>query len=204
MSRRFLFIFLLWLASGAAAAGPAPTILVVGDSLSAGYGIDVDGGWVSLLAARLGAKGYPQQVVNASISGDTTASGRTRLPAALDRHRPAVVILELGANDGLRGLPINAMRDNLDAMVRASRERGARVVLVGIRIPTNYGKTYTERFHAVYTEIAKRHRAALVPFLLEGVALDPTLMQADGLHPRAAAQPRLLDNVWPALEPLLR
>jgi acyl-CoA thioesterase-1 len=205
MSRRFLFIFLFWLASGAAWAAPAaPVILVVGDSLSAGYGIDVDDGWVALLAARLRDQGYPQRVVNASISGDTTASGRTRLPAALERHRPAIVILALGANDGLRGLPIDAMRDNLAAMIRAAQRRGARVLLVGIHIPTNYGKEYTERFHAVYGELAKRYRTALVPFLLDGVALEPALMQADGLHPAPAAQPRLLDNVWPKLTPLLR
>jgi len=179
-------------------------ILVVGDSLSAGYGIDVDDGWVALLAARLRDQGYPQRVVNASISGDTTASGRTRLPAALERHRPAIVILALGANDGLRGLPIDAMRDNLAAMIRAAQRRGARVLLVGIHIPTNYGKEYTERFHAVYGELAKRYRTALVPFLLDGVALEPALMQADGLHPAPAAQPRLLDNVWPKLTPLLR
>ncbi|HEX9627461.1 MAG TPA: arylesterase [Acidiferrobacterales bacterium] len=205
MSRRVLFIFLFWLASGAAWAAPvAPVILVVGDSLSAGYGIDVDDGWVALLAARLRDQGYPQRVVNASISGDTTASGRTRLPAALERHRPAIVILALGANDGLRGLPIDAMRDNLAAMIRAAQRRGARVLLVGIHIPTNYGKEYTERFHAVYGELAKRYRTALVPFLLDGVALEPALMQADGLHPAPAAQPRLLDNVWPKLTPLLR
>jgi acyl-CoA thioesterase I len=203
MSRRFLFLFLLWLASGTASA-PTPVILVVGDSLSAGYGIDVDDGWVALLAARLREQGYPQRVVNASISGDTTASGRTRLPAALERHRPDIVILALGANDGLRGLPLDAMRDNLAAMIRAARRSGARVLLVGIHIPTNYGKAYTERFHAVYGELAERHRLALVPFLLDGVALDPALMQADGLHPGKNAQPRLLDNVWPALAPLLR
>jgi acyl-CoA thioesterase-1 len=200
--RKFLLLFLILLGSAAAAA--PPVILVVGDSLSAGYGIEVRDGWVALLEKRLAAQGYPHRVVNASISGDTSAGGRARLTAALKRHRPAVVILELGANDGLRGLSLAQTRANLAAMIEGAQAAGARVLLIGIHLPPNYGPAYTRKFHAQYAGLANRYRTALVPFLLEGVALDRALMQPDGLHPRAAAQPRLLDNVWPALEPLLR
>ncbi|HJX57326.1 MAG TPA: arylesterase [Thiobacillus sp.] len=193
----------LFLARDAGAA-PAPSILVVGDSLSAGYGIEMRNGWVTLLQQRLIKKGYPHAVVNASISGDTTAGGRARLPAALDRHRPRIVILELGGNDGLRGLSLRETRANLDAMIQAAQSAGAQVLLVGIHLPPNYGPEFTRQFHAIYSELARAHDTALVPFLLEGVALAPGLMQPDGIHPRAAAQPRLLDNVWPHLEPLLK
>jgi len=187
-----------------AGAGPAPSILVVGDSLSAGYGIQLRDGWVTLLQQRLTKQGYPHAVVNASISGDTTAGGRARLPAALKRHRPAIVILELGGNDGLRGLSLHETRANLDAMIKAAQSAGAQVLLVGIHLPPNYGPEYTGKFHAIYHDLARTQRAALAPFLLEGIALTPALMQPDGIHPRAAAQPRLLDNVWPYLEPLLK
>ncbi len=181
-----------------------PTILVLGDSLSAGYGIDVRTGWVALLEQRLHQQGYPQTVVNASISGDTTAGGRARLPEALQRHHPQVVIIELGGNDGLRGLSLAQTRGHLAAMIRSAQAAGARVMLVGIQLPPNYGPEYTRKFRAIYDELAREFKLTLVPFLLEGVALTPNLMQADGIHPRAAAQGRLLDNVWPRLVPMLQ
>ena len=199
--RWFVLTLLLALDVGAA---PAPSILVVGDSLSAGYGIELRDGWVALLQQRLTRQGYPYTVVNASISGDTTAGGRARLADALKRHHPQIVILELGANDGLRGLPLRETRANLEAMIKAAQSAGARVLLVGIQLPPNYGPDYTGKFRAIYQELAQRYSLSLVPFLLEGVALTPKLMQPDGLHPRAAAQPRLLDNVWPYLEQLLK
>lgn len=187
-----------------APAKNAPAILVLGDSLSAGYGIDLKTSWVSLLATRLENQGYEYRVVNASASGETTGGGLTRFPRALDLHRPELVILELGANDGLRGLPIEQMRANLDSMIKLVKARGARVVLLGMQIPPNYGPTYTSGFHASFVELAKRHQIPLVPFFMDGVALDSELMQDDGLHPNAAGQPRLLDNVWPVLQPLLK
>ncbi len=185
------------------ALAKSPVILVVGDSLSSGYGIDVQAGWVALLAQRLTQQGYPHQVINASISGDTSGGGRARLPRMLALHKPNLVIIELGANDGLRGLALTAMQDNLAAMIKTVRARGTRVVLVGMHLPTNYGSAYTEKFHAVYVNLARQLKVPLVPFLLDTVALDAQLMQADGLHPRATAQARLLDNVWPVLKPLL-
>lgn len=186
------------------AAAQPPVILVFGDSLSAGYGIDVRDGWVALLQQRIRNQGYPHAVVNASISGETTAGGRSRLPGALKRHQPDIVVLELGANDGLRALSLAQTRDNLAAMIRHAKAAGARVVLVGIHLPPNYGPAYTRSFHEIFGELARRYQTGLVPFLLEGVALDRTLMQADGLHPRAAAQPRILDNVWPSVDALLK
>ncbi len=185
------------------ALAKSPVVLVVGDSLSSGYGIDVQAGWVALLAQRLTQQGYPHQVINASISGDTSGGGRARLPRMLALHKPDLVIIELGANDGLRGLALTAMQDNLAAMIKAVRARGTRVVLVGMHLPTNSGSAYTEKFHAVYVNLARQLKVPLVPFLLDSVALDAQLMQADGLHPRATAQARLLDNVWPVLKPLL-
>jgi acyl-CoA thioesterase-1 len=179
------------------------TILVVGDSLSAEYGLARGSGWVQLLSERLAADGNQYSVVNASISGDTTRGGRTRL-AALLREPPAVVVLELGANDGLRGLSVDAMRDNLQAMVDACRKAGARVLLVGIRVPPNYGDAYAQQFYAVYTTLAQRNRVGLAPFLLDGFADQLELFQADHIHPLAIAQGRMLDNVWPHLKPLLR
>ena len=179
-------------------------VLIVGDSLSAAYGINQDEGWVALLQRRL-EKEYPDyQVINASISGDTTRGGLGRIDAALRMHKPTVVVLELGGNDGLRGLPLKDMRTNLSAIITKSLDAHARVLLVGMRIPPNYGPLYTRNFEAVYTGLAKQFDVARVPFLLEGVALNPELVQDDGIHPRAAAQPRLLENVWPHLEPLLR
>jgi len=179
-------------------------VLVVGDSLSAAYGIDQDEGWVALLQQRLG-KDYPDyRVVNASISGDTTRGGLGRIDAALRTHAPAVVIVELGGNDGLRGLPVKEMRTNLGAIITKSLAAQARVLLVGMRIPPNYGPLYTKNFEAVFTGLAKQFDVARVPFLLDGVALKLDLVQDDGIHPRAAAQPRMLENVWPHLTPLLR
>jgi len=185
-------------------AASAPTIVVLGDSLSAAYGIRVEEGWVSLMQKRLTSQGYGYRVVNASVSGETTAGGLARLPRALQLHRPAIVILELGGNDGLRGLPLEQVRTNLDSMIRQSRAAGARVLLTGMRVPPNYGPAYTEKFHALYTDLARRYRLSLVPFLMEDVALDKTLLQADGLHPNERGQPVLLDEIWPLLQPLLK
>jgi acyl-CoA thioesterase-1 len=186
------------------AAGGQRTLLVFGDSLSAGYGIDIGNGWVSLLDKRLRAEGYGYRVVNASVSGETTTGGLSRLPRALKTHKPALVIIELGANDGLRGLPLATSRANLDQMLKLSRNAGAQVLVLGMKMPPNYGPKYTAGFEATFRELAKTYRAALVPFFLDGVALNPKLMQADGLHPTAAAQPKLLANVWAGLRPILR
>lgn len=187
---------------GVAAAGK-PVILVLGDSLSAGYGIPVEQGWVARLQQRLDAEGYGYTVVNASVSGETTGGGLERLPRALSLHKPAIVVVELGGNDGLRGLPVAELRLNLEGLITASRAAGAQVVLTAIRIPPNYGPQYTEQFYEVYATLAREQRLAWVPFLLEGIALRDELFQGDGIHPDLQAQPILLDNVWPALEPLL-
>ena len=181
----------------------ARTILVFGDSLSAAYGIRPEQGWVTLLAQRLQTQGYGYQVVNASVGGETSSGGLERLPRALKLHGPGIVILELGANDGLRGLPVNALHDNLARMVQLSQAAGARVLLVGIRIPPNYGPRYTEEFARVYPDLAQQYHLPLVPFLLQKVALDTALMQEDGLHPNAAAEPIVLDTLWPYLKPLI-
>jgi acyl-CoA thioesterase-1 len=186
-----------------AAPVESPVILVVGDSLSAAYGIRVEQGWVALLQTRLKTQGYGHRVVNASSSGETTGGALARLPRALERHRPAVVIIELGGNDGLRGLPIADVRRNFDALIALSLAAGAKVLLVGMRIPPNYGPAYATSFDDLYGDLAREHRLPLVPFFLDGIALDDALMQDDGLHPNAAAQPRLLDMVWPRLQPLL-
>ncbi len=201
--RNAVACIVLTLAIHAGQAAPAPTILVLGDSLSAAYGIRLEQGWVSLLQDRLKAKGYGHRVVNASSSGETTGGALARLPRALEKHRPAIVIVELGGNDGLRGLPITEIRANFESLIRLSRGSGAHVLLIGMRIPPNYGPTYTSAFHALFGELAKRHQLPLVPFFLDGIALDDALMQEDGLHPSAAAQPKLLAQVWPKLEPLL-
>jgi len=189
--------------SGPAMAAGKPVILVLGDSLSAGYGIPVDQGWVARLQQRLDAEGYGYTVVNASVSGETTAGGLERLPRALAKHAPAVVIIELGGNDGLRGLPVAELRANLEALVAASRKAGAKALLAAIRMPPNYGPQYTEKFYAVYEQLAREQKVPWVPFFLEGVALREDLFQDDGIHPDLEAQPILLDNVWPVLEPLL-
>ena len=191
------------LAAPAAVVHGDATILVVGDSLSAGHGMRQDESWVSLLQKRLNSKGYEYRVVNASISGDTTQGGRTRLPRALSKHKPALVIIELGGNDGLRGVPIEVSRGNLEAMIAASQDTGALVVVTGIRIPPNYGSTYVTRFQAIYDDLAKQYDLLLVPFFMRDVALDPDFMQPDGIHPNVRAQPILLDAVWSVLEPAL-
>ncbi len=189
---------------GSAARAESPVILVLGDSLSAGYGIPVEKGWVNLLQRRLVERGFPYRVVNASISGDTTSGGLSRLPAALELHRPAIVVLELGANDGLRGQPPMAMSRNLSQMIERSQQAGARVLLAEMRIPPNYGPLYAQKFQATFGELAQHYAIPLIPFLLDGVAGNPALIQDDGLHPRAEAQPRILDNVWAVLEPALK
>ncbi len=179
-------------------------MLVLGDSLSAAYGIRLEQGWVALLQDRLKSKGYGHRVVNASSSGETTGGALARLPRALERHRPAVVVIELGGNDGLRGLPIADVRANFESLIRLSRDSGASVLLIGMRIPPNYGAAYTKAFHDLFGELATKHRLPLVPFFLDGIALDDSLMLEDGLHPNAAAQPRLVEMVWPKLKPLLK
>jgi len=186
-----------------AAGSPRPVILVVGDSLSAAYQINPDQGWVNLLQQRLDQQGMDYQVINASISGDTTLGGLSRLPAALKRHTPEIVIIELGANDGLRGLPIIDMQENLAQMIRLSEAASARVLLLGMQLPPNYGPTYTRSFYECFQTLARTYHVGLVPFFLSGVAEQRSLMQDDNLHPTAQAQPLLLDNVWPLLQPLL-
>jgi acyl-CoA thioesterase I len=201
----FLLALLLALASPSARADQtSPAILVFGDSLSAGYGIHVEQGWVSLLARKISQLGYGFRVINASISGETTAGGLARLPHALEVQQPRILILELGANDGLRGLPLGTTHDNLERMITLARARGITVLLLGMRMPPNYGERYTSGFQKMYSDLAEAHKLAWVPFLLDQVALDPALMQADGMHPNERGQPLLLDNVWPKLEPLLR
>jgi acyl-CoA thioesterase-1 len=181
----------------------APVILVFGDSLSASYGIPRDAGWVSLLDQRLVKEKFDYQIVNASISGETTAGGLSRINAALTEHRPAVVILELGANDGLRGLPLANMSNNLDKIITACQRKKARVLLIGMRLPPNYGMRYTQEFQDTYAALAKQHKLPLVPFLLAGVE-DEKYYQADRLHPTAEAQPLILNTIWAALHPMLK
>lgn len=191
-------------ASNSVAVTPEPppqTVLVWGDSLSAAYGIPVEKGWVSLLQAKLGDA---YKVINGSISGETTDGGLTRLPDALRTHQPQFVLIELGANDGLRGLPVGRMQDNLDKMIKLVGEAKAKTVLIGIKLPPNYGMAYTEQFDKVYADLASQYSLPLIPFLLEGVALDYKLMQEDGLHPTAEAQPLILEHVWKTLEPALK
>ncbi|MCL7940192.1 arylesterase [Halomonas sp. ATCH28] len=183
-----------------AQAATRPALLIMGDSLSAAYGIEQQAGWVSLLQARLDGKA---RVVNASISGETSSGAAARLPELLGQHEPDIVVLELGGNDGLRGLPPGQFEANMAAMIEASQASGAEVLLLGIDIPPNYGRAYRDAFTAVYTRLAEEYELPLVPFLLEGVALEEELMQSDGIHPTAEAQPMILDNVWPALAPLL-
>jgi acyl-CoA thioesterase-1 len=186
-----------------AARGAEQTIVVVGDSLSSGYGMAAEQSWVAMLEDRLRSEGYGYQVVNASIAGDTTAGGLARLPRLLEIHDPELVIIELGGNDGLRGQPVATLRGNLASMIEQSRESGARVVLAGIQIPPNYGPAYTAALAGVYPELAQRFEVPLIEFLLEDVALNRELMQADGIHPNAAGQKVVFENVWRVLEPLL-
>jgi acyl-CoA thioesterase-1 len=197
-----------WLSAGLALyclaqSAAAGTLLVVGDSISAGFGLDSRLGWVSLLQQRLKDEGYADQVVNASISGDTSAGGQARLPALLVAHKPSLVVLELGGNDGLRGLPPQQLQQNLASMIDQAREVGAKVVLLGMRLPPNYGVRYTSAFAQVYERLSIQKQVPLVPFFLDGVGGVPQMMQADGIHPTVGAQPRLLENAWPAIKPLL-
>src|SRR6202521_5129900 len=186
------------------AKAETPVILVFGDSISAGYGLTrVEQGWVALLQTRLKDGDYGYQVVNASVSGETTAGGLARLPRALDLHHPKIVILELGGNDGLRALPVAQMRANLLRMVDLASAAGAKTLLLGMRMPPNYGPEYTEQFAMVFSDLARDRKLPLVPFLLTDIALSPTLLQGDDIHPNAAGQPLLLENVWPTLKPLL-
>ncbi len=202
--KRLFFLLVLAIANVSARA-EAPVILVFGDSISAGYGLArVEQGWVELLRTRLKSEGYGYQVVNASVSGETTAGGLARLPRALELHHPQIVILELGGNDGLRALPVMQMHDNLQQMIHLSMAAGAKVLVLGMRIPPNYGPQYTEQFAAVYGDLARADDVALVPFLMDRIALQPKLMQADDIHPNSDGQPLLLDNVWPVLRRLLQ
>ena len=175
-------------------------ILVWGDSLAAAYGIPVESSWVQRLQKRLESEAYPHRVVNGSVAGETTAGGLARLPAALARHKPAIVLIELGGNDGLRGLPLKQLRQNLAALVRASQGAGARVLLFEMRIPPNYGAAYADGFRSAFAEVARAERARLVPFFLEPIATDTAMFLDDGIHPSAAAQPQLLEAVWPTLK----
>jgi len=203
MFKKLISCLLILLSSSLPAGAAEKRILVFGDSLSAGFGIAVSQSWPALLEQRLQAGGSGFDVANASISGETTAGGRARFTAALDHFRPTVVILALGANDGLRGLPVGSMKDNLASMIVQARQHGARTLLVGMRLPPNYGQKYTDEFDAAFRDLARREKVRLLPFLLEPVARDPNAFQADGLHPTAAAQPKILDHVWRALKPLL-
>jgi acyl-CoA thioesterase-1 len=204
IAARFSYLlFVLALLSPAPALATAG-VLIFGDSLSAGYGIAADRSWPSLLGQRLVENRLRYTVTNASISGETTAGGRARLPAALERNRPTVVIIALGANDGLRGLPLAQMRDNLAAMVQAARSQQAKVLLVGMKLPPNYGPDYAEAFEQAFVQVARQEKVALLPFLLAPIALETEAFQADGLHPTAAAQPKILDHVWTALKPLVK
>jgi acyl-CoA thioesterase-1 len=196
-------LFCMLFAFGAPAAAQR-SVLILGDSLSAAYGISQARGWVALLDARLKRERPDYIVANASVSGDTTAGGIARLGAALERHRPAVVVLELGGNDGLRGLPVAEMKKNLAAMIEQSKKAGARVLLLGMKIPPNYGPDYADAFEATYGELAKRYQTALVPFLLEDFADKPDFFQPDRIHPTEAAQPLMAERVWKALQPLLK
>jgi acyl-CoA thioesterase-1 len=198
---RILALFVCLLMGKALAA---EKILILGDSLSAGYGMASEQSWPALLQTRLARAPGDWQVVNASISGETTAGGRNRLPALLERHRPRIVIIALGANDGLRGLPLTQMHDNLTAMVRQAKAAGARVLLAGMRLPPNYGPEYTRAFSEQFSRVARQEKIALLPFLLEPIALDEAAFQADRLHPTAAAQPMILEHLWAALQPLLK
>jgi acyl-CoA thioesterase I len=200
---RFTIAAPLAVAAGDGAAATPPVVLVVGDSISAAYGLPQGAGWVDLLAARLREGGWPHRVVNASISGDTTAGGRARLTALLTQHQASIVIVELGGNDGLRGGNLRATRDNLDAMVTLAQKAKAKVLLIGTKLPPNYGPAYTREFDALFAEVAQSRKVALVPYFFEGFGERNEYFQADRIHPTAAAQPKLLDNVWPTLKPLL-
>jgi len=203
--RKFLTFFLLLASTTAVPAlgAGAPTILVFGDSLSAGYGIDVDQSWPALLQTRLASQGYEHRVINASISGETTEGGKTRIGPALDRFDPELVILELGGNDGLRGFPTEVMKDNLKTIIETTKASGATAVVLGIRIPSNYGPRYTQAFEGVYRDLSEQLGILWIEFFMDGIALNEELMQDDGIHPNAEAQLILLDNAWPIIRQAL-
>jgi acyl-CoA thioesterase-1 len=201
--RRLLVALCVMLLAGAADAAAPPVILVWGDSLSSAFGLPIESGWVRLLQERLRREGYPHRVVNGSVTGETTAGGLARLPAALDRHHPQLVLIELGGNDGLRGLPLKQLRANLRAMVRRAKDAGARVALFEMRMPPNYGEAYTEGYRITFGEVARAEGAALVPFFLAKVIDEPGAFQEDAIHPSIKSQPGMLDAVWPVLHPLL-
>ncbi len=202
--RSILLCLLVSVATVGSAEEDDGVLLVFGDSLSAAYRMDQQDGWVALLQQRLDEQDLSMQVVNGSVSGETTAGGLARLPAMLEAHQPDIVILELGGNDGLRGLPVTSIRQNLELMIQMSQQTGAEVILAGIQIPPNYGPRYTGPFYAQYEELANQYDLVLIPFLLDGIAEQPALMQDDGIHPTAEAQPMIVDIVWPVLQDLLR
>ena len=202
--KKLVVVAAVSLAASASAYSAPKTVLVVGDSLSAEYGITRGAGWVALLEQKLKTEKIPASIVNASISGETTIGGRTRLPALLEQHKPSIVIIELGANDGLRGLPVASAEGNLRAMVNMAQQKKAKVMLVGMRMPPNYGRAYTESFFNMFKKLSSETRSPLVPFMLEGVADKPTLFQQDRLHPTAAAHPIILNNIWPQFAPLVK
>ena len=198
-----LLLVLFSFAPVSAIAEGGTAIVILGDSLSAAYGMEINQSWPSLLQERLKGNGYAYRVFNSSITGDTTQGGLARLPRLLDKHEPGIVLLELGGNDGLRGLPIEVTNQNLSSMIEQSQSAGATVILAEMRIPPNYGRTYTEKFNSMYTDLTEQYGIELLPFLLQDIALEPGLMQADGIHPTARAQPRILEQVWVVLQPLL-
>jgi acyl-CoA thioesterase-1 len=200
MFKKCVLFLLCWVAL---AAGAQPVILVYGDSLSTGYGLPQNQGWVVLLADRLRAEKFDYRVVNASISGETTVGGAKRMDAVLAQHRPTIVVIELGGNDGLRGLSLATTRQNLETMIRTAKRAGAKPVVIGMQLPPNYGTAYTEKFQALFDAVAREEKVPLVPFMLAGFGEKREYFQADGIHPTAAAQPLILDNVWPVLRPLL-
>jgi acyl-CoA thioesterase-1 len=201
MLKRVLVVFCLCLPL---CAGATPLIMVFGDSLSSAYGLPQEAGWVSLLKKRLQQERLDYQVINTSITGETTRGGLSRIAQSLATHHPAIVILELGGNDGLRGQPVEATRDNLEGIIKACQLHGAKVLLIGMRLPPNYGTAYTQKFQSIYPELAKRYSLPLMPYMLEGFGNDPAMFQPDRIHPAAAAQPIILDNIWKTLKPLLR
>jgi len=204
VTKLLLIPLLLWCSAALAATASTPaTILVLGDSISAAYGINTNEGWVALLQQRLTQKGFNYRVVNASVSGDTTRTGLNRLADALQQHQPAIVIVALGGNDGLRGLAFSEIEASLTGIIQLSQQHGAKVLLAGVRLPPNYGAFYNTRFATLFQQLSDTYRVALVPKLLSQVSDHPELMQADGIHPTAAAQPQILDNIWPHLAPLL-
>ena len=198
-----IFLFLFCLLPAVPYADEPPVILILGDSLSAAYNMEVSESWPSLLQDRLDEHGHAYRVFNSSIAGDTTQGGLARLPRLLEKQQPAIVMIELGGNDGLRGIPLETTHGNLSAMIRASQQTGARVIISEMRIPPNYGRSYTEKFQSLFGELAAEYGETLLPFLLEDIALEPGMMQADGIHPSASAQTAMLDEVWAVLQPLL-